>query len=123
MKTRKPAIRAIKVRHPHPPRTQGIALFFAGTPGGSGAATGGGVNGGGGGGGGVESDGGWFASGGLGGSFMAEIGDSGEVRSCQVGRPPSSSSCRPLKSKERPGCDRRGAHFRIGNSPTTSPQH
>ncbi|PYI92048.1 MAG: hypothetical protein DME97_11410 [Verrucomicrobia bacterium] len=77
MKTRKPAIRAIKVRHPHPPRTQGIALFFAGTPGGSGAATGGGgvatgggVNGGGGGGGGVESDGGWFASGGLGGSFI-----------------------------------------------------
>src|SRR5438552_248427 len=78
MKTRKPAIRAIKVRHPHPPRTQGIALFFAGTPdagmemgadGGGGVATGGGVNGGGGGGGGVESDGS-FGSGGLGGSFI-----------------------------------------------------
>src|SRR5947207_14401512 len=102
MKTKKPATRAIKVRHPHPPRTQGIALFFAGTPdagmemgadGGGGVTTGGGVNGGGGGGGGVESDGS-FASGGLGGSFMAEIGDSGEVRSCQVGSPPTSGSCR-----------------------------
>src|SRR2546421_10375909 len=109
MKTRKPAIRAIKVRHPHPPRTQGIALFFAGKPcgggtatGGGGAATGGGVNGGGGGGGGVESDGS-FASGGLGGSFMAEIGDSGEVRSCQVCRPSSSSSCRPFKPKRASG--------------------
>jgi hypothetical protein len=29
-----PAIIAIKVRHPQPPMIQGVALFFAGAPGG-----------------------------------------------------------------------------------------
>ena len=93
----------INVRHPHPPMIQGVALFFAGPPGGGvetgarggvgdggvGGGTGGseeaggGVNGGGGGGGGVASEGaGGLGSDGFGGSFMASIVCDGR-RACQ----------------------------------------
>ena len=42
----------------------------------------------------MDSDGGWFASGGLGGSFIGTL-EVRRGRSCQVGRPPSSSARRP----------------------------
>jgi hypothetical protein len=83
------------------------------------------VNGGGGGGGGVESDGGWFASGGLGGSFI-EIESSGDFDPVRRVAHRQAALESHTGREERPRYDRCGAQFRTGDNPslpTTSPLH